>query len=102
MIAEIVRDEWITKTTLRTETNEEWALDYYLQTFDGEDGGTLYGLKVAKGVPDNEPTEWEETGAVTESRDEALTMLHAFAHGSVTPMALIEIADDWLSQCTEC
>ena|GEM_PF-1293513 len=103
--------EWVVKAEMHTESNGVWILDYYLLTFfteaeaenEGEIGENdapvrFYGLRVDKSTPDGTVHESEETPAITESHEAALALIHAFAKGSVPPVTLIEMADEWLPQ----
>jgi hypothetical protein len=99
MSQHISHDELVSTAQLRTESGENWILHYFLQVFEGENGG-MFGLRIDKTATDNTLFEREETGAITESRDEALIMAKAFAKGSVPPVTLLEMADDWASEAT--
>jgi hypothetical protein len=88
--------EWVAKAHLHTENGESWVLDYYLQASETQEGETIFGLRVDKSTPGGVLEEREETPAVTESRETALEMAKAFAKGSVSPIVLLEMVDDWL------
>ena len=90
-------DEWITKAELRNEDGDTWVLNYYLQSFAGENSQTAYGLRIDKSTPDGVLCEREETLAITENLEELQIMAKAFAKGSVPPVTLLEMADDWHS-----
>ncbi|MCL2456483.1 MAG: DUF6514 family protein [Defluviitaleaceae bacterium] len=101
MGCETVRDEWIARADLVSECGEKWVLDYYLQHFDGEGDEKFFGLRIDKNSPTGELIEREETFAITESRDDAIIMINAFAKGSVPPVTLLEMADEWYSEYSE-
>jgi len=101
MHSRIAHDEWISRAEMQPEGGESWVLDYYLQTFDGEEGEKYYGLRIDKSTPAGELREREETGAISENREEALIMIKAFAKGSVPPVTLLEMADEWHSENSE-
>ena len=88
----------VAKTTIQTDSGDEWVLEYFLQEHQGEEGGTLYGLRVDKSTPDGVLVEREETPALAESHDAAMAMAQAFAKGAVPPMVLLEMADEWCSE----
>jgi hypothetical protein len=92
------RDEWVASAELRTEGGEFWVLDYFLQEFDGKENTNFFGLRIDKSTATGEILEREETNAITESRDEILIMAKAFAKGSVPPVTLLEMTDDWQSE----
>ena len=87
--------EWIAKADLHTEDGNNWILNYYLQSYDGEDGEKYYGLRIDKSTPEGVLEESEDTLAITESREEILIMAKAFARGCVPPVTLLEMTDDW-------
>jgi len=91
-------DELVTKAEIQTENGEIWVLDYFLQTTEGENGEEFYGLRIDKSTPDGELCEREETPALTNSRDNALALLNAFARGTVPPVTLLEMTDEWLGE----
>jgi hypothetical protein len=101
MHTEIAHNEWISKAELKAESGESWVLDYYLQKFNGSEGKQCYGLRVEKSSLEGELLEHEETRAITENREAALAMTEAFAKGSVPPVTLLEMADEWLSEYSE-
>ncbi|MCL1846198.1 MAG: DUF6514 family protein [Defluviitaleaceae bacterium] len=43
-----------------------------------------------------DPQESEETHGITDDRDVIFAMARAFAAGTVTPITLLEMADDWM------
>jgi len=94
----VLNDEWVAKTEYQNESGETWALNYFLKRFSGEDDEVLYGLKIDKSTPEGVLHESEETFAVTDCRDDALIMANAFAKGSVQPVTLLEMADEWQSE----
>ena len=89
--------EWITKTTLHTDEGELWNLDYHLLTIDGGES-TVYGLRVVKSTPEGVPAESEETLGITDSYEEVMSMITDFANGSVPPVVLFEMVDEWQSE----
>jgi hypothetical protein len=96
MNIELLRGEWIAKAEITTEGGESWALNYYIKNFECEDGeGQYFGLRVDKSTPEGVLIESEETMAITDSYEEALAMANAFAKGSVPPVTLLEMVDDY-------
>jgi hypothetical protein len=91
-------DEHVARVDFCGESGGEWVLEYFLQGFEGDGGEKYYGLRIDKSTPEGVLEEREETLAITESRDEALIIANAFAKGSVPPVTLLEMADDWLSE----
>jgi len=93
-------DSLVATATITTGTGEEWMLNYYLQQFTGTEAGLegvqLYGLRVDKSTPDGVLADRAETPPVTQNHSLAMEMANAFANGQVTPLVLLEIADDWL------
>jgi len=100
MSRQIAHDEWVAKAEIRTKSGENWVLNYYLQNFDGENGEKFYGLRIDKSTPDGVLDEREETLAITESYEEAMIMAKAFAKGSVPPVTLLEMTDEWHSEAS--
>jgi len=94
----ILKDEWVAKVEYKNESGENWVLDYFLKNVDGEGGENLYGLRIDKSTPEGVLHESEETFAITECRENALIMVKAFAKGSVPPLTLLEMADEWQSK----
>jgi len=94
----ILKEEWVANAEYQNSKNERWILNYFLQISEGENGENLYGLRIDKSTPEGVLCESEETFAVTESRDDALTMANAFAKGIVQPVTLLEMADEWQSE----
>lgn len=95
MGCQVLHEEWVANAELCTDSGEQWILDYYLQSFEGEEGAQLYGLRIDKRTHGGELQEREETRAFTESHEDALIMAKAFAKGSVPPVTLLEMADEW-------
>ncbi|MDR0271977.1 MAG: hypothetical protein LBI27_01475, partial [Clostridiales bacterium] len=62
----ILHDAWIAKAELQTESGN-FILDYYLQSFGGENGEKFYGLRIDKSTPEGVLEEREETFAITEN-----------------------------------
>ena len=98
MNMQMLKDEWVSSAEYQTESGENRVLNYFLKHFCGEGGETLYGLKIDKSTPEGVLCESEETFALTECRDDALIMAKAFAKGSVPPVTLLEMADEWQSE----
>ncbi|MCL2356115.1 MAG: DUF6514 family protein [Defluviitaleaceae bacterium] len=88
----------IAEKSMSADTGEAWILSYFVQTFTKDDGEEYYGLRVEKRRDsETEIEEAEETGGITECRDEIFAIAQAFAEGTVPPLTLLEIADDWMS-----
>jgi len=87
--------ERITEVTIQLENGTQWILVYYIHAMPAHDGGEVYALRVDKLSRDGVLLEKAETYALTESKKEALTMVNAFAKGTVPPCTLLEMADDW-------
>jgi hypothetical protein len=85
----------IATAKLHTDNGETYELSYFLRVFDGEKGEKFYGLRIDKSTPEGVLIEREETLAVTESHEEILIMARAFAGGSVPPVTLLEMTDEW-------
>ncbi|MCL1843135.1 MAG: DUF6514 family protein [Defluviitaleaceae bacterium] len=101
MLRQTAQNEWVANAEIRLESGETWVLNYYIQSVNSGEGITLYGLKIEKSTPEGVLFESEETGSITESYDEALIMAKAFAKGSVPPVVLLEMADEWYSEIEE-
>ena len=93
----MLNEEWLFSAEITTDDNELWVLDYLLQVFEGENGDS-FGLRINKSTPSGVLYETEETLAITENRDDILIMAKAFAKGSVPPVTLLELADEWVSE----
>ena len=89
------KTERITEVTVKHENGTQWVLVYYLQIIPSKAEGDLYALRVDKISRDGILLERAETYALTDSRQEALLMLNAFASGTVLPSVLLEMADEW-------
>jgi negative regulator of sigma E activity len=87
--------ERITEVTVQHENGTQWVFVYYLQIIHSKVEGDLYALRVDKLSRDGILLERAETYALTDSRQEALTMVNAFAKGTVPPSVLNEVADEW-------
>ena len=87
--------ERITEVTVKHENGAQWVFVYYLQTQISKEEGELFAIRVDKISRDGILLERAETYALTDIREEALTMLHAFAKGTVPPSVLLEMADEW-------
>ncbi|MCL2225746.1 MAG: DUF6514 family protein [Defluviitaleaceae bacterium] len=98
MNTRMFNEELVATSDYQQESGNKWVLEYYLQIFEGESGESLYGLRVDKSTPEGVLHESEETFAITECREEALVMAMAFSRGSVPPVTLLEMSDDWLSE----
>ena len=88
--------ERITELTIKQENGDTWVLTYYLTRYPGSEGEDLFGLQVNKCFPDGRLAESEETGAITDTRAQALEVVNAFAAGTVPPCTLLEMVDDWV------
>ena len=87
-----VQEELIESTTVEFDNGTQWVLDFFLQFLDNETG--IYGVKICMSTLDGVLMESDET-FVSESKEEALAMLTAFAEGKVLPMSLLYVVDDW-------
>ncbi|MCL2217692.1 MAG: hypothetical protein FWB91_11835 [Defluviitaleaceae bacterium] len=85
--------EFVAKASILTDCGTEWVLEYFVENHDGQ----FYSLRVDKSTPDGVLVEREETPAMTENHEEAMAMAEAFAQGSVPPVVLLEMADEWHS-----
>jgi hypothetical protein len=98
MSQEVLKDEKVASAEITTESGEQWILHYFLQSFDGENGEEYFGIRIDKSTPEGVLEEREETPAITENREAALHMAKAFAKGSVPPVVLLEMTDEWFSE----
>jgi hypothetical protein len=98
MIVQNCKDEWLANAKFQTEEGENWILSYHLQAFSADDGSENFGLRIDKSTPEGVLCEREETLAITDSREEIVIMANAFARGSVPPVTLLEMADDWQTE----
>ena len=87
--------ERITEVTIQHQDGTQWILVYYLQSMPSQHDGEIYALRVDKLSRDGILLEKAETYALTPSKKEALTMVNAFAKGTVPPCVLLEMADEW-------
>jgi len=90
-----LQEEHLTRATIVTDKGDKWLLDYYIQTYEGRGGHEIYGLKINKSTPDGVLIESEETFATTETYAEVVAMAKAFAKGTVPPVVLLEMVDEW-------
>lgn len=95
MTTQTERGELVADEKIRLESGETWVLSYYVPVFSGEDGEEIFGLRVEKKSPEGDLLESEETPPLTADRDEIFAMARAFARGSVPPVTLLEMADEW-------
>jgi len=93
----VQQNEWVAAAEIQTESGENWALNYYVQEFSGEDE-QFFGLRIDKSTPEGVLHESEETLAITDSHAKAVAMAQFFAKGSVTPIVLLEMVDEWQSE----
>ena len=89
--------EVIAKKAIQTDSGVDLVLEYSLHSRKGEEGEMLYSLEIKKSTPDGVLLERETTAAITNNRETALTAANAFAHGTVLPASLLEIADDYFT-----
>ena len=94
----VLQEEMIASNTIQQDDGREWLLDYYLQTYECLSNERLYGMKVNKNTLEGVLVETEETFATTDNRSDALTMVNAFARGTVSPCVLLEMVDEWESE----
>lgn len=73
-------------------------LEYYLVREDSEEsvGETAYGIAIVK--RDGEYTETEKTGGISYCEEEVRSILKLLIDGMVTPIGLLEIVDDLVSE----
>ncbi|MCL1882292.1 MAG: DUF6514 family protein [Defluviitaleaceae bacterium] len=98
MSLQTAQSQWVANANMHTDADEHWVLDYYLQFYHGENGEKLYGLRIDKSSPSGVLHEQEETLAITENQEEILILAKAFARGSVPPVTLLELTDEWHSE----
>ncbi|MCL1877451.1 MAG: DUF6514 family protein [Defluviitaleaceae bacterium] len=91
------RNELVASEKILTDNGELWVLSYFVQFFFNDDGDEYYGLRVEKSTPEGVLIESEETPGISECRDETFAVARAFAEGTVTPVTLIEMTDEWFS-----
>ena len=78
------------------ENNVSCQLEYSLMIRSAE-SGSIYGLEVLK--KDHEGNaEKEQVTGFSESREEAEALLFQFAEGSVFPVELVALCDDYQSE----
>jgi negative regulator of sigma E activity len=87
--------ERISEVTVKHNNGQQWIFVYYLQVTPSREEGNLYAIRVDKLSRDGILLEKAETCALTASRTEAMTMVTAFAKGTVPPCVLSEMADEW-------
>lgn len=73
-------------------------LDYSLtqKLSQAEKGFPYYGARITKYL--DERTEAEEICGISESRDAVISLIKKLCHFQVTPMAMVEIVDDLITQ----
>lgn len=83
---------------LQLENNKGVKLEYYLTIEDSadEEWGSIYGIQVIK--KDGDFVEEEATGGITYSKELALEILNKLFLFQVTPISVIEIVDELLTQ----
>jgi hypothetical protein len=83
----------VTEVAVKTEEMDaEFTLKYYVDEW-GQDL-TVYGLRIEKYVG-NRLLETESTPALYEQREQAEALAARFARGTVTPMTLLLLADEF-------
>jgi len=90
-----LQEELVETTMVEFDNGTEWVLDFYIQSLEVFDENSFYGIKINLSTLDGVLTESDETFAITENKNEALSMIKTFAKGKVLPISLLEIVDDW-------
>jgi len=88
----------VAQVSFLADCGTEWILEYFLQEYESEESNKVFGVRVNKSTPDGVLVETEETPAISDVREEVLAMAKAFAKGTVPPVTLLEIADEWHSE----
>lgn len=86
------KDEWVADADIQTEKGISWMLKYYVR----ETEKTVYDIKIEKYAANGTLVETEATKALTASYNDALALARRFAQGTVTPMVLLEMAEEWV------
>ena len=90
------RDEFIANAEITTEDRRHFTLRYYISHAAAQNGSMIYGLKIEKYAENGALAESNRTPAFTESPAVAAKLAERFAQGQVTPMTLLEMADEWV------
>lgn len=72
------------------------TLNYYLQNYTNAEGTRQFGIRVDRLTSENQIDEREETQALSDDRDQVMSLLIKLANGQVTPCTLKEIAEEFI------
>ncbi|ROR30354.1 hypothetical protein EDD66_1025 [Mobilisporobacter senegalensis] len=82
---------------LKLENENEIELSYYLMECRKKDNQeTLYGIQIQK--KDGEKVEIENSGCISYSKEFVLQMIHKMMEGTVTPITMLYIIDDIMTE----
>ena len=85
----------VIQSSIHMETGQVYALDYSLRCVTGPEGEALYALRVDMRDQEGTVVECGESAGITGSLDEAKALAAVFADGTVTPLVLLEMIDEW-------
>jgi len=87
----------VTYQNVQLETGQTIQLEYLLTEETSEvTHNSLYGIKINKIF--GEDCESESTGAISYKKDLVLQMIQDFSYHQVTPISIIEIVDDIITE----
>lgn len=79
------------------ENTDKMKLDYNLTEKTSEDcDGSVYGIQITKYHKEN--IETEEINNISYSKDVVVSIVHKLYHYEVTPISMVDIVDDLLSE----
>jgi len=85
----------VAQATIHPEGGELMELEYFLRSYTGPEGETLYGMRVDMRHPGGDLIEREETQALSGSMADVAELVEAFAAGTVPPCVLHEMVTEW-------
>lgn len=88
----------ISQELIHPEDGNPLTLEYFLVGTTGQEGETLYKLRVDMRNPGGDLLEREETRPFTGSLQEATALAETFAKGTVTPCVLQEMMEEWFEE----
>lgn len=88
-------DIFINQQQMLLENGKQVSLNYYVTSEPSLDDCVVYGIKVEK---QGEMLESEATGPISQSQDWVLGLCKKIAGNQVTPIGLISIVDDIVTE----
>ena len=92
----MLRNIKVEDMTITDELGTKWELHYFIKVLKGQHGDDVYGLKVEMRPGDDNESFYEETEGLTYSYAEVEEWARRLASGTVTPMSLHALVDEWV------